>query len=106
MYGHFTTRCYAEVIQHMHDGYHEATFEITLNCVSPGSKGRLYGEPGDCYEAEASEWEIDTIQIIGDDGKGHTISEDVLKALVGEKADKMLGDVVDEAIEDGVEDHE
>ena len=51
--------------------------------------------------AEAPEFDLDMIQIIDANGEGHTISQDILKALVGDVSDKMLEDSIMEAIELG-----
>lgn len=99
-YGTHESSQYAEVLA-KGDGK-EAEFQLILNCVTPGSPAQLYGEPGDCYPADAAEFELESIYVLDDDGKPHLISEDVLKAVVGGEAfQKMLLDAQTDAMESG-----
>jgi hypothetical protein len=99
-YGSHESSQYAEVSAK--DDDHEAEFQLTLNCVSLGCKAQLYGEPGDCYPAEAAEFELESVHVLDDEGKPHLISEDILKAVVGEDvARQMVEDAETEAMESG-----
>lgn len=99
-YGSHESSQYAEVLA-KGDG-HEAEFQLTLNCVSLGCKAQLYGEPGDCYPAEAAEFELESIHVLDGEGKPHLISEEILKAVVGEDvARQMIEDAETEAMESG-----
>ncbi len=91
---------YAEVLT-KGDG-HEVEFLLTLNCVTLGSPAQLYGEPGDCYPAEAAEFELESVHVLDDEGKPHLISEEILRAIVGEEVVRqMIEDAKTEAIESG-----
>ena len=99
-YGSHESSQYAEVLA-KGDG-HEAEFQLTLNCVTLGCKAQLYGEPGDCYPAEAAEFELESIHVLDAEGKPHLISEEILKAVVGaDVARQMIGDAETEAMESG-----
>lgn len=99
-YGSHESSQYVEVLA-KGDG-HEAEFQFTLNCVSLGCKAQLYGEPGDCYPAEAAEFELESIHVLDGEGKPHHISEEILKAIVGEDVIRqMVEDAETEAMESG-----
>ena len=99
-YGSHESIQYAEVLA-KGDG-HEAEFQLTLSCVSLGCKAQLYGEPGDCYPAEAAEFELESIHVLDAESKPHLISEEILKAVVGEDvARQMIEDAKTEAMESG-----
>ncbi len=96
-YGSHESSQYAEV-----GAGHEAKFQLTLDCASLGCKAQLYGEPGDCYPAEAAEFELVSIHVLDADGNPHEISEEILKAVVGEDvARQMITDAETEAMESG-----
>ena len=99
-YGSHESRQCAEVLA-KGDG-HEAEFLLTLNCVTLGSPAQLYGEPGDCYPAEAAEFELDSVHVLDGEGKPHLISEEILTAIVSEEvARQMIEDAETEAQESG-----
>ena len=99
-YGSHESSQYAEVLA-KGDG-HEAEFQLTLNCVTLGCKAQLYGEPGDCYPAEAAEFELESIHVLDGEGKPHLISAEILKAVVGEEvAKQMVEDAETEAMGSG-----
>lgn len=100
MYGSYESSQYVEVISG--DDGKETEFQITVTCVTRGDPGRLSGPPEDCYGAEAAEFELDSVHVIGDDGNPLEISMETLRAFVGkELAQKMHDSAVTEAIESG-----
>jgi hypothetical protein len=83
--------------------YHEAIFDFTLTCTSPGCAAQLYGPPENCYPAEAAEFELDSVAVLDGESNPHIISVDILANIVGrELADKL----VEKAIEDAQENME
>ncbi len=99
-YGSHESSQYAEVIA-KGDGK-EAEFQLTLNCVTLGCPAQLYGPPENCYPADAAEFELDSIHLLDDEGNPVEISEQVLKAFVGEDVfQKMVEDAETEAMESG-----
>ncbi len=99
-YGSHESSQYAEVFA-KGDG-HEAEFQLTLNCVTLGQSAQLYGEPGDCYPAEAAEFELESIHVLDAEGKPVKISEKILAAIVSKEVfQKMLWDAETEAMESG-----
>jgi hypothetical protein len=100
MYGSFESCQYAEVFVMGDD--REVEFQFGLTCTSRGCAAQLYGPPENCYEAEAAEFELDSIHILGGEGKPLEISEEILAAIVGsEVAQKMIESAEIEAIESG-----
>ena len=99
-YGTYESNQYAEVFAKGNGK--EAEFQLTLNCVTLGSSAQLYGEPGDCYPAEAAEFELESVHVLDDDGKPHLISEAILTAVVGQEAfQQMLSGAETKAMESG-----
>ncbi len=99
-YGSHESSQYVEVCAK--GGYKDAEFLLTLNCVSSGCAAQLYGEPGDCYPAEAAEFELESIHVLDDEDNPHLISMELLGAFVGnEVAQKMIEDAETEAMESG-----
>ncbi len=80
----------------------EVEFSFILNCVSPGRPAQLYGPPEGCFEAEAAEFELESVHVIDADGKPVEISEEILEAFVGkDDAQKMFRDAELSASESG-----
>lgn len=86
MYGSYES---SQAIE-MEDGG-DVEFHLALTCVNPSRPARLYALPGDCYPAEAAEFELESVHIIDDDGKPVRISEEAWTARVGtDAAQKMI----------------
>jgi hypothetical protein len=101
MYGSFESSQYIEVIG-PGDESRMATFQLTLICTSRGCVAQLSGPPENCYQAEAAEFELDSIHVLDGEGKPHLISEEILEAIAGKKlAQKMYEAAELEAIESG-----
>lgn len=84
------------------DDSKDTDFQFALNCVAPSNPGCLSGPPENCYEAEAAEFELDSIHVLDENGNPHKISFDILVAFVGVKAaQKMVEDAETEAMESG-----
>ena len=99
-YGSHESSQYAEVIARG-DGK-EAEFQLTLNCVTSGCPAQLYGPAENCYPAEAPEFELESIHVLDDDGNPIKISEEILKAVVGEDIfQTMVENAETEAMESG-----
>lgn len=80
----------------------ETEFQITLTCVTLGTPAQLYGPPESCYEAEAAEFELDSIHVLDNEGNPVKISEEILEAFVGkEMAQTLIEDAKVEAMESG-----
>ena len=71
-----------------------------LDCVSPGTKAQLYGPPENCYQAEAPEFEVESVHVLTPAGKWVKISEDILSAFAGTG---LTLELVNKAIEDAIE---
>ena len=100
MYGSHESSQHVEVISG--DDGKETEFQLTVNCVSRGDPGQYYGPAESCYESEAAEFELDSVQVIDDDGNPVALTYQILEAVVGkELAQKMHDNAVTEAIESG-----
>jgi len=84
------------------DGCRETEFLITLTCVTPGTPAQLYGPPENCYEAEAAEFELESIHVLDDDGNPVKISEEIMAAIMGkELAQAVIEDAETDAMDSG-----
>lgn len=99
-YGSHESSQYVGVV--WRDDHREVEFHLTLICATLGCKAQLYGEPGDCYPAEAAEFELDSIHVLDDEGNPVLITYQILEAIVGmELAAKFLSNAETEAMESG-----
>ena len=84
------------------EGYQELLFQLDMDCVTHGTPAQLYGPAENCYEAEAPEFELDTIHVHMADGNLVKIEYDAFVAILGaEVAQKIIDDATDDAIENG-----
>lgn len=77
----------------------EEEYRVTLS-YTPGSPGRTYGEPGDCYPAEGPEIEI--VSVV-EDKEGGAPRPDLFAAVEAE-LDGSWGDTVADEAEDDAQD--
>ena len=100
MYGSFVSNRSIEVA--VNDDSIEVEFEFNLVCVNLSTSGQFSGPPEHCYEAEAAEFELDSIFVIDAEGNPHNMSENALVAIIGpEVFQKMLEGAEAEADESG-----
>ncbi len=99
-YGSFESSQYAEVISG--DEGKEPEFQFTISCTSRGRSAYISGPPEDCYPAEAAEFELESLHVLGDEGNPIPITYQILEAVVGnELAQTMLSAAETEAMESG-----
>jgi len=77
----------------------EEEYRVTLS-YTPGSPGRSYGEPGDCYPAEGPEIDVVAVR---EDRPGGAPRPDLIPAVEAELSGRW-GDEVAEEIEDKARD--
>jgi hypothetical protein len=100
IYGAFVTPQCVEMA--VHGENFETEFLFTLVCVALGDPGKLSGPYEDCYPPEGAEFELESIQVIDDDGKPVEISEEVLTAVIGKEAfESLLDTAITDAVESG-----
>ncbi len=84
----------------LNDNITEVLF--TFDCSNPGTPAQTFGPAEACYEAEAAEFELDSVHVLDGEGNPVTISMDILMVFVGtEMAQKMMEYAETEAIESG-----
>ncbi len=87
-YGSHTSEHYVEVVTG--DSASEVGFSLTMNCSSLGTPAQLCGRPEDCYEAEAAEFELDSIHLIAVDGNHYLITDEIFSAMVGPEIEESM----------------
>ncbi len=87
-YGSHESEHYVEVIRG--DLAQEIGFCLSMNCSTPGTPAQLFGRPEDCYEAEAAEFELDSIHLIAQDGNHYLITDEIFSAMVGPEIEASM----------------
>ena len=72
----------------------EESYRVTLSCT-PGSPGRSYGDPGDCYPAEGPEFEVIEVR---EDRVGGQLRPELIPVVEAELSGRW-GDEVAEVAE-------
>ena len=88
MYGTHESSQYVEVVTG--DNGTEIGFVLTMECSNRGTPAQIYGRPEDCYEAEAAEFELDTVHLIAEDGKHILLTSEIFSAIVGQDIETAM----------------